>query len=233
LSKLDNSDTYGTAIYAAPVFDFSALTVGKNAYAGFFQASVATKSSAGTPVTYGTYSQSILNDNVSGGTFGLTGAVSSVSVLGSVAGSNTFTELRAYGALIGILATAAQTITVMHGFRLSNVTINGAAHVVTDYYALRLGTITLGGGATITNRWGIAQEDASANNVLAGRTAAGQAAGSVPTALVDVGASTTAAASLRIRSGTAPTSPNDGDIWFDGTALRIRIGGLTRTVTVT
>jgi hypothetical protein len=105
--------------------------------------------------------------------------------------------------------------------------------VVTDYYALRLGTITLGGGATITNRWGIAQEDASANNVLAGRTAAGQAAGSVPTALVDVGASTTAAASLRIRSGTAPTSPNDGDIWFDGTALRIRIGGLTRTVTVT
>lgn len=53
------------------------------------------------------------------------------------------------------------------------------------------------------------------------------------TALLDLAASTTARASLRIRSGTAPTSPNDGDIWFDGTAFRCRIGGVTRTFTVT
>jgi hypothetical protein len=48
-----------------------------------------------------------------------------------------------------------------------------------------------------------------------------------------VAPSTTTSASLNIPSGTAPTSPVDGDIWFDGTALKIRIGGVTKTVTVT
>lgn len=55
----------------------------------------------------------------------------------------------------------------------------------------------------------------------------------IPTASMDLPASTTAAASLRIRSGTAPTSPNDGDIWYDGTNLKIRVGGTTKTVTIT
>jgi hypothetical protein len=44
--------------------------------------------------------------------------------------------------------------------------------------------------------------------------------------------STTASATLRIPSGTAPTSPNDGDIWFDGTDLKMRIGGVTKTFTL-
>lgn len=35
-----------------------------------------------------------------------------------------------------------------------------------------------------------------------------------PTAIADLAASTTARASLRVRAGTAPTSPNAGDIWY-------------------
>jgi hypothetical protein len=53
-----------------------------------------------------------------------------------------------------------------------------------------------------------------------------------PTAKADISASTTSNASLRIRSGTAPTSPNDGDIWFDGTDIKMRIGGVTKTFTL-
>ena len=53
-----------------------------------------------------------------------------------------------------------------------------------------------------------------------------------PTANVDIASSSTARASLRIRSGTAPTSPNDGDIWFDGTDIKMRIGGVTKTFTL-
>ena len=45
-------------------------------------------------------------------------------------------------------------------------------------------------------------------------------------------ASTTTQASLNIPAGTAPTSPSNGDIWFDGTNLKIRIGGATKTFTV-
>lgn len=44
--------------------------------------------------------------------------------------------------------------------------------------------------------------------------------------------STTASATLRIPSGTAPTSPTNGDIWFDGTNLFMRIGGVTKTFTI-
>lgn len=54
-----------------------------------------------------------------------------------------------------------------------------------------------------------------------------------PTASLDVQASTTSKASFRLRTGTAPTSPNDGDIWQDGTNMKIRIGGTTKTFTLT
>jgi hypothetical protein len=67
-------------------------------------------------------------------------------------------------------------------------------------------------------------------------TANGGAAGvntTTPTASWDVSASTAGRASLRIRSGTAPTSPNDGDIWYDGANLKIRVGGTTKTFTIT
>lgn len=47
-----------------------------------------------------------------------------------------------------------------------------------------------------------------------------------PTAVLDVAASTTARASYRIRSGTAPTSPNDGDNWYDGTNYYARVGSV-------
>ena len=53
-----------------------------------------------------------------------------------------------------------------------------------------------------------------------------------PTAALDLPASTTTRASLRIQTGTAPTSPNNGDIWFDGTNILMRISGVTRTFTL-
>lgn len=44
----------------------------------------------------------------------------------------------------------------------------------------------------------------------------------VATALFDVAGSTTTRASGRIRQGVAPTSPNEGEIWYDGTDLFFR-----------
>lgn len=55
---------------------------------------------------------------------------------------------------------------------------------------------------------------------------------SIPTAKAHISGSSTAAASLRIESGTAPTTPNNGDIWFDGTDLKMRVGGVTKTFTL-
>lgn len=49
-----------------------------------------------------------------------------------------------------------------------------------------------------------------------------------PTAQLDVDASTSSVASIRVRTGVAPTTPNSGDIWQDGTHLYGYIGGATR-----
>ncbi len=46
-------------------------------------------------------------------------------------------------------------------------------------------------------------------------------------------ASATGAAGFNLPSGTAPTSPVNGDMWYDGTNLKVRLAGTTRTVTVT
>lgn len=46
-------------------------------------------------------------------------------------------------------------------------------------------------------------------------------------------AGTSSAAGFRLTEGVAPTSPINGDMWQDGTNLKIRIGGVTKTVTLT
>ncbi|OJY86335.1 MAG: hypothetical protein BGP14_20385 [Sphingobacteriales bacterium 44-15] len=50
------------------------------------------------------------------------------------------------------------------------------------------------------------------------------------TALLDVYGSTTSIPSIRIRSGVAPTSPLDGSIWYDGSKLYLRVGGVTKEI---
>lgn len=61
-------------------------------------------------------------------------------------------------------------------------------------------------------------------STIAGKVGIGLAS---MTANLDITPSTTGAAALRIRSGSAPTSPNSGDMWFDGTHLQYRIGTTT------
>lgn len=52
-----------------------------------------------------------------------------------------------------------------------------------------------------------------------------------PTALCHIAAGTTAKAQMKFESSTAPTAPNNGDLWFDGTDLKIRVSGVTYTLT--
>ena len=48
-----------------------------------------------------------------------------------------------------------------------------------------------------------------------------------------IGASTTTHSSINFVNGAAPTSPNNGDFWFDGTDLFIQVSGTTYTLTKT
>lgn len=48
-----------------------------------------------------------------------------------------------------------------------------------------------------------------------------------PTAFMDLPAANATRASLRLRHGVAPTSPNDGDLWTTTAGLYVRINGVT------
>lgn len=49
---------------------------------------------------------------------------------------------------------------------------------------------------------------------------------------LQINASTSALSHLQLIAGATPTLPNNGEIWFDGTAVKIVIGGVVRTFTV-
>jgi hypothetical protein len=61
----------------------------------------------------------------------------------------------------------------------------------------------------------------------------GVGGGVLASSLCAIAAGTTTKSQINLASSTAPTSPNNGDIWFDGASLKIRIGGVTKTFTVT
>lgn len=50
---------------------------------------------------------------------------------------------------------------------------------------------------------------------------------------IRLAAATTARPHMNLASGVAPTSPANGDFWFDGTDLKMRAGGVTYTFTKT
>jgi hypothetical protein len=53
-----------------------------------------------------------------------------------------------------------------------------------------------------------------------------------PSGFVDIAAGTAATPQLSLRAGIAPTVPVNGDIWFDGTDIKMRVGGVTKTFTL-
>lgn len=50
--------------------------------------------------------------------------------------------------------------------------------------------------------------------------------------VIALAAATTSKAAINFASGVAPTSPNNGDFWFDGTDFKARVGGVTKTFTL-
>lgn len=110
--------------------------------------------------------------------------------------------------------------------------ISGYSMILTD------GRLYLRGGSTNTLKFSIQGVSGQTNNlqewqdssggVLASMSAAGAiSAGhsNTATAFADLAASTTSRASLRIRSGTAPTTPNVGDVYQDGTHVYMYLAG--------
>jgi len=181
----------------------------------------------------------------SGNTQNFTGSVYGGQLTGQHFGSGTLSAIAAiwlytyielgsgaitncYSVYVQHFGNSTATITTQAGIYVEDITNAGT---ITNTYGVYVGDVTAG---TQTNTaFSFYAVDANALNYFAGKTGIGTTA---PTALLHLAASTTARASLRIAAGTAPTTPNSGDMWFTGaslTGLKFFDGTATRTITMT
>lgn len=96
----------------------------------------------------------------------------------------------------------------------------------TDIYNSFFAKSIAGSGVTFTRNWSIGMD----GNLQVQGSAYIGAATTAPTAFLHLAAGTTGSASLRIDSGVAPTSPNQGDFWNDGTNLFFRSSSQSNVV---
>lgn len=163
----------------------------------------------------------------------------------------TVTNLSSFTAAISDCASGT-AVTNYVGFRSGGSSNTGA--VFTNFSDFRADDILTG---TITNRLCFnaqnitnasaavsfyAQQAAGSNkycfyavgtaqNQFNGVTGIGIAPSS--TAALTLLAGTTAIAPLRITPGVAPTSPTNGDFWLTASTVQVRLGGVTKTFTLT
>ena len=145
-----------------------------------------------------------------------------------------------YSIATGSTSTGSRN-TAIGGAAIANIS-SGSDNVIVGYTAaaaLTTGTnnIIIGAaantsGAAVTNEIviGASVTGAGSNTTTIGTTATTKTI--IQAGTLQLPAGTTARASLNIASGAAPTAPNDGDIWFDGTNIKMRIGGVTKTFTL-
>jgi hypothetical protein len=152
---------------------------------------------------------------------------------------------------LSLFRDAAQTLAQRNGtnaqtFRLYN-TFTDASNLERAKFAwesnvLRIGTEKLGTGTArnlefqtdgvtrlIINASGSVQPQSNFENTL---SSSSFGTGASATTWVRLGSGTSSRSQLRFSSGVAPTTPQDGDVWFDGSNLKMQIAGVIKTFTM-
>jgi hypothetical protein len=138
--------------------------------------------------------------------------------IGNGAGSNVSNAN--FSTFIGYKVASGSTIGSNNIIIGTNVTLSGSAS-----NCINIGGVIFGSNTYST----------TSGSPVASATATGMIGIGVetPTARLTLPAATASQASLRLLSGsTAPTSPNNGDIWIQNGDLKIRLTGVTKTIQV-
>jgi hypothetical protein len=111
-----------------------------------------------------------------------------------------------------------------NSFSIDNFSNNGTPATVSDAANVFIdGAPTVGGSLVATRLWSLYVN--TGNSVFGGKTYFG-ATGTTPTANVHILGSTTGVSSVNISSGSTVTTPNQGDMFNDGTKLNFTNNGL-------
>ena len=205
----DAMQTYNSSFSSA--FGYRALQVGGNGNSAFGNFALGDLSSGTNNSGFGYES---LGRVTSGSNNTAIGRLSGKFISGGVT-NNTISNNSIFIGFDTRALASNQTNQIVIGYQEtglgSNTTIIGNSSTITT--ALR-GRLILG----TTTDTGLYRLDVNGTARVSGK--------------LSITAGTTAASQINLASSTAPTTPNDGDIWFDGTNLLMRIGGVTKTFTL-
>lgn len=140
----------------------------------------------------------------------------------------------AFGVYMGSLvlkpATANDAYFQYAGAGSVDTDVSNTVPKAVGFYAASMSKV---GTGTVTNSYAAYFNVSTLATNNYGIYSAGQSGVGILPALstnLNLAAGTTAKSSLRIASGAAPTSPVDGDIWYDGTDLNFRNSATSKTI---
>jgi hypothetical protein len=138
-------------------------------------------------------------------------------------------------AIANVTASSSGTIAQWSGrLRLHGSAWNGTASHTLDHIDEM--QVTGAGGTSYSGSrvWSYSDNGGAYSTLMSldGKTGRHAIGSQTATAILDVAASTTSNAALRLRAGSAPTSPNDGEIYWDGTHLYIYKGSSSSWLTI-
>lgn len=191
------------------------LSVGGQGLVSTITALISRNLTGGTGV-YGLYNEGQIQSDVTSTAYIFQTAVT------TKAAAFTTVELVHYNTQLNSIG-AGSSITVQTGFK-ATASLVGATSINAGFR----GSIPSG-----NKNWNLYM-DGTAQNYIVGNIGLGSGIPSA-TARLQIGASTTSLPQLNLVVGAAPASPNDGDIWREDntiTGLKMRQGGVTRTITL-
>jgi hypothetical protein len=158
------TSAYNAAIFVAPRFDASLRTALTSLYGAFLIPTMESAAPGATTALYGVQTNPTVNStSITGRTLVIRGVIG-IPMVSAAGTGNTVSQITGLYGSVQITATNPVTVTAAYGVHVPGAYLAGAAHTVTNYYGLRLPTGSLLNGSTITNNWGISQEDAAASN---------------------------------------------------------------------
>lgn len=230
--------TIATNLYVAgPPIAGTNITIGTNyatyvaAGASYFGGRVSAIGGLGTDI--GTNS-TISNFNTVGQANITSSASSGIQFAGS---SNVNYRAEFNGQTTSALATGNSYSNVIIGSSPITTFSSGTHALLANLVVNPLGTVT-SGGATVTATASLfvngAGSGGTSNYALYSLSGGNYFGGTIGVGTVPVtttfgqfAAATTGSSSINLASGTAPTSPVNGDMWYDGTHLQFRISSTT------
>ena len=168
-TAVENANNVG--VVSISRWNFAARTSNTSGSGVFAQSAIATQNASGSGFAYGgIFSAVASSPTLSGATLNAVGVFPQVTVTSTVTSSNTITTQYGVDVSLGCFATGVQTINNAGYLVPRAATFNGAAHTIGTFYGVWLPTPTLSTGSTITNRYGVYQNDPAATNFWFGKT---------------------------------------------------------------